>query len=94
MRILRTLAQDTREGFRLLVAWAIGFLSFAVLLEVSQHAILYFQPWKAEGMAESEAELFLLFSLLALGFAAILAALAFEGVQRRNPSRLPRRLSD
>ena len=37
---------DTREGFRLLIAWVIGFVSFGILSELSQHAILQFTPWK------------------------------------------------
>jgi len=84
MKAIRALILETREGFRLLVAWVIGFASFGFLSALSERVITYFQPWKAERTARSEAELLLLFSLLGLGFLALTGALVFEGLHRRH----------
>jgi hypothetical protein len=89
MRILRMLRHDTREGFRLLIAWVLGFVSFGILSELSQHAILQFKPWNSERITGSETELILLCLLLGIGFLAIIIAVVFEGLKRGNPSRPP-----
>jgi hypothetical protein len=85
----RLIQQNTREGFRMLAAWVAGFLSFVFLSELSRQAILYFQPWESESVAESDAVLFLLLCLLVFGFLAIAVALVFEAIQRRNSRPRP-----
>jgi hypothetical protein len=80
--IRRLIQQDTREGFRLLAAWVLGLITFGLLSELSRQVILYFQPWKSESIADSDAVLFLLLVVLGLGFLAVVAALGFEGLDR------------
>ncbi len=81
MKIIQTLTTNTREGFRLLVAWVAGFLSFAILSSVAERVILYTKPWQAEASAHSEAEQVLLFSLIGLGALALAGALILEGLK-------------
>ena len=87
------LKHHTREGFRLLIAWVVGFVSFGVLSELSQHAILQFQPWKRESITGSETELVLLCLLLGIGFLAIVIAVVFEGFNAGS-LRVPQRTSE
>jgi hypothetical protein len=84
VKAIRALRTDTREGFRLLVAWVIGVLSFGVLSSLAERVVLYAQPWKAENTAHSEAELILLLFLLGLGVFALAGALIFEGVRPKQ----------
>jgi hypothetical protein len=42
MKVIRALKRETREGFRLLVAWLIGFASFGF--------VSYLRPAGAEGL--------------------------------------------
>lgn len=81
VKIIQTLRTDTREGFRLLVAWVAGFLSFAVLSSIAERVILYTKPWQAEASAHSEAEQVLLFSLIGLVVLALAGALILEGLE-------------
>jgi hypothetical protein len=81
VKLIQTLRTDTREGFRLLVAWVAGFLSFAVLSSIAERVILYAKPWQAEASAHSEAEQVLLFSLIGLGLIAVAGALILEGLK-------------
>ena len=80
--IRRLIQQETREGFRLLATGVVGCLSFVILSELSRQVILYFEPWKSESIADSDAVLFLLLVLLGFGFLAVVAALVFEGLDR------------
>jgi hypothetical protein len=82
--ITRLIQQDTREGFRLLAAWVLGLITFVVLSELSRQAVLYFQPWTSESLADSYAVLFLLLVLLGIAFLAVVAALVVEGPQRHG----------
>ena len=83
-KISRALFRETREGFRLLIAWLVGFLSFGFLSALSERVISYFQPWKSEGIAQSEAGLLLLLLLIGLGFLTVVGALIFEDLKRRR----------
>jgi len=82
--ITRLIREDTREGFRLLAAWVLGLITFGFLSEFSSRAVSYFQPWKSASLAESDAVLLLLLVLLGLGFLGVIAALVFEGFDRRR----------
>jgi hypothetical protein len=82
------LKHHTREGFRLLIAWVLGFVSFGVLSELSQHATLQFQPWKRESITASETELVLLCLLVGIGFLAMVIAVVLEGFKRGKPPGL------
>ena len=72
----------TREGFRLLVAWFLGVLSFGLLTSLTERILLYASPGKAENTAHSDAELVLLLFLIGLGIFALAAALIREGLSR------------
>jgi len=76
MKIIRALQRETREGFRLLVAWLIGFVSFGFFSNL--------QPFSADGRAHGEADLVLLFVVIGLGFVAVAGAVLFEGLKRRQ----------
>jgi hypothetical protein len=84
MKAIQALLSGTREGFRLVVAWVTGFLSFGLLSGLSERAILYFEPWKSNNVAHSEAELVPLFCLIGLGILALVAALIFEGLDAKS----------
>lgn len=84
MQAIRVLIQETREGFRLLVVWLIGFISFGVLSEVSARVISYLEPWKDGRTTHDEAELVLLLSAIGIGLLAIAGTLVFEGLKRRR----------
>lgn len=86
MKAIRALRTETRESFRLLVAWVIGVLSFGALSNLAERVLLYAQPldaqqWKAESIAHSESELVLLLFLIGLGIFALAGALIREGVK-------------
>jgi hypothetical protein len=83
MKACRVLIRETREGFRLLVAWLFGFISFGFLSEASARIISYFEPWKRGRTSYDEAELLLLWAVIGVGLTAISVALAFEGLRRR-----------
>jgi hypothetical protein len=84
MQANRVLIRETREGFRLLVAWLIGFISFGFLSEVSARVISYFEPWKDGQTTHDEVELILLLSVISVGLLAIAGTLVFEGLKRRR----------
>jgi hypothetical protein len=84
MKAVRLLIHETREGFRLSVAWLIGFISFALLCDVTERLISYFEPWRIGRTAHDEAELLLLWSVMGVGLLAIAWTLVFEGVKRRS----------
>ena len=86
MNAIRALRTNTREGFRLLVAWFAGVLSFGILSSLAETLILYvqpLQPGRAENVTHSEAELVLLFFLIGLGVLALAGALILEGLEPR-----------
>lgn len=78
--------KDTREGFRLFVAWVVGFLSFGVLSQVAERVIRYYEPWNEEHVATSEVELFLLYAMIGTGLAGLLLLMAREGIKPRHRS--------
>ncbi len=84
MKAFRVLICETREGFRLLVAWFVGFISFGLVSEVSARVIAYLEPWKIGRTPRDEVDLVLLWSLIGVGLMAIAVALVFEGLRRTN----------
>ena len=84
MKAFRVLVSETREGFRLLVAWLIGFISFGFLRGLTERVVSYLEPWKNGRTAHDEAELLLLCSVIGVGLLAIAWSLVFEGLKRRS----------
>jgi hypothetical protein len=78
--------QETREGFRLIVACVVGFLSFPFFSTLLQCFVSDLKPWRADGTGSSEAEYILLVSLAELGLLVISGALVLEGLKRRRSS--------
>jgi hypothetical protein len=78
--------QETREGFRLIVAWFVGFLSFPFFSALLKRFASTLEPWRASGRGSSEAEYVLLLSLVGLGLLVITGALILEGLKRRRSS--------
>jgi hypothetical protein len=86
VKVIQMLQTNTRESFRLLVAWVVGLLSFAVLSNIAERVVLYAEPWRAEASAHSEAEQALLFLLIGLGVLALVVALILEGLKGPRPT--------
>ena len=84
MNPFRVIIRETREGFRLLVAWLIGFISFGVLSEVSVRVISYLEPWKLGRTARDEGDLVLLWSVAGLGVLVLSGTSLFEGLRLRR----------
>ena len=84
MNAVRVLIHETREGFRLSVAWLIGFVSFAFLCDVTERVISYLEPWRSGRTVHDEAELLLLWSVIGVGLLVIAWTLVFEGIKRRS----------
>jgi hypothetical protein len=64
MNAARVLIHEAREGFCLSVTWLIGFISFALLCDLTERVISYFEPWRIRRTAHDEAELLLLWSVI------------------------------
>lgn len=81
---MKTFVSQTREGFRLIVAWVAGFFSFSLLSGLSERAISYFQPWTPNNVVRSEAELVVLLCLIGVGILGLAGTLILEGLAVRQ----------
>jgi hypothetical protein len=87
MKAVRLLIHETREGFRLSVAWLIGFISFALLCDLTKRVILYFEPWRIGRTAHDEAELLLLWSVMGVGLLVIAWTFGIRGSEAEERAR-------
>jgi len=78
MRIIRVLKTETREGFRLLVAFVAGVLSFGLLSRFSESILSSLDPW----VRQSDTDLVLLLLLIGVGASALGGAVALEALTR------------
>ena len=69
MKAIRALRTNTREGFRLVVAWFTGVVSFGLLSSLT------------ENTAHGEGELILVLCLIGLGVIALALTLILEGLK-------------
>ena len=84
MKAVQVLMQETREGFRLIISWVIGFLSFGFFSAVVRKLISHLEPWKALATVSSETEYILLVSLAGLVLFALAGDLVWTGFRRRR----------